>query len=152
MKINVFEKNYKYNKLQLRTVKNGGDTLEQPQMADLELLERSCNMYLLRYIGKNPGKNQSELMSTEGKNLSTKNKRLRELLHDFYLFPENKGRQMTYYLTEDAMEIVEHLDAIAEIIKRHESHIVRNDGTNRWVIDPEDISEIRGRIIKEDEQ
>jgi hypothetical protein len=53
--------------------------MEEPKMKDLEILERSCSIYLVRYLLHHPHQSLTMLMTTEGKSLSTKNRRLGEL-------------------------------------------------------------------------
>ena len=50
--------------------------MREPEIDDLELLERSCSMFVLRYLLHHPRKNKTEIMSTEGRNLTTKNRRM----------------------------------------------------------------------------
>ena len=55
--------------------------MREPEIDDLELLERSCSMFVLRYLLHHPRKNKTEIMSTEGRNLTTKNRRIRIAQH-----------------------------------------------------------------------
>lgn len=54
--------------------------MREPEIDDLELLERSCSTFVLRYLLHHPNRNKTEIMSTEGRNLTTKNRRIDELL------------------------------------------------------------------------
>lgn len=77
---------------------------------------------LLRYTYHNPGLNKSMLMSTEGKFLSTKNKRIDEL-HLLGLIEEESDqvegrRKGTYFgVTPLGEEVVMHLEAIYNLTK-----------------------------------
>ncbi len=93
-------------------------------MKDLEILERSCSIYLVRYLLHHPHQSLTMLMSTEGKSLSTKNRRLDELgvagLIDIYPEEGEDKRVKGYYdLTPMGVEVAKHLDAIYDLMKYH---------------------------------
>ena len=100
---------------------------EVPRIDDLEILERSNSTYIIRLLERYPGLNKSEIMSTEGRNLSTKNRRLDELLKVGILdIDGNSKKELIYSLSEYGQEIAVHLDAIYEIIKRHDSYMTED--------------------------
>ena len=88
--------------------------MREPEIDDLELLERSCSMFVLRYLLHHPRKNKTEIMSTEGRNLTTKNRRIDELLA--YNLLEVEERETIYSLSDRGRRIAEHLDAISTIL------------------------------------
>ncbi len=95
--------------------------METPKIDDLEILERSCSIYLVRYLLHEPHQNMSMIMSTEGKCLSTKNRRIGELviagLVD-YEPDDSSGRKKGYFdLTPMGVEVAKHLDAIYDLMK-----------------------------------
>ena len=96
--------------------------MEEPKMKDLEILERSCSIYLVRYLLYHPHQSLTMLMTTEGKSLSTKNRRLEELevagLIDIYPEEGEDKRVKGYYdLTPMGVEVAKHLDAIYDLMK-----------------------------------
>ena len=102
--------------------------MEEPRVDDLELLERSCSTYLLRYLYHHPNQNKSMLMSTEGKCLSTKNRRIDELMvaglitvndDDF----EDRRKGVYYMLTPLGTEVAKRLDEIYGLMEEHLSGV-----------------------------
>ncbi len=96
-----------------------GDSVDmrEPEIDDLELLERSCSMFVLRYLLHHPRKNKTEIMSTEGRNLTTKNRRIDELLaYNLLEVEEGYRRETIYSLSDQGRRIAEHLDAISTIL------------------------------------
>ena len=88
-----------------------------PEIDDLELLERSCSMFVLRYLLHHPRKNKTEIMSTEGRNLTTKNRRIDELLaYNLLEVEEGYRRETIYSLSDQGRRIAEHLDEICAIL------------------------------------
>lgn len=105
--------------------------MDEPKIDDLELLERSCSTYLLRYLYHHPHQNKSMLMSTEGKCLSTKNRRIDELIvaglitinnDDF----EDRRKGVYYMLTPLGIEVAKRLDEIYILMEEQLSG-VNND-------------------------
>ena len=91
--------------------------MREPEIDDLELLERSCSMFVLRYLLHHPRKNKTEIMSTEGRNLTTKNRRIDELLaYNLLEVEEGYRRETIYSLSDQGRRIAEHLDAISTIL------------------------------------
>ena len=91
--------------------------MREPEIDDLELLERSCSMFVLRYLLHHPRKNKTEIMSTEGRNLTTKNRRIDELLaYNLLEVEEGYRRETIYSLSDQGRRIAEHLDAISAIL------------------------------------
>ena len=91
--------------------------MREPEIDDLELLERSCSMFVLRYLLHHPRKNKTEIMSTEGRNLTTKNRRIDELLaYNLLDVEEGYRRETIYSLSDQGRRIAEHLDAISAIL------------------------------------
>ena len=91
--------------------------MREPAIDDLELLERSCSMFVLRYLLHHPRKNKTEIMSTEGRNLTTKNRRIDELLaYNLLEVEEGYRRETIYSLSDQGRRIAEHLDAISTIL------------------------------------
>ena len=91
--------------------------MREPEIDDLELLERSCSMFVLRYLLHHPRKNKTEIMSTEGRNLTTKNRRIDELLaYNLLEVEEGYRRETIYSLSDRGRRIAEHLDAISTIL------------------------------------
>ena len=91
--------------------------MREPEIDDLELLERSCSMFVLRYLLHHPRKNKTEIMSTEGRNLTTKNRRIDELLaYNLLEVEEGYRRETIYSLSDRGRRIAEHLDAISAIL------------------------------------
>ena len=77
--------------------------MREPEIDDLELLERSCSMF--------------EIMSTEGRNLTTKNRRIDELLaYNLLEVEEGYRRETIYSLSDQGRRIAEHLDEICAIL------------------------------------
>ena len=96
-----------------------GDSVDmrEAEIDDLELLERSCSMFVLRYLLHHPRKNKTEIMSTEGRNLTTKNRRIDELLaYNLLEVEEGYRRETIYSLSDQGRRIAEHLDAISTIL------------------------------------
>ena len=89
--------------------------MREPEIDDLELLERSCSMFVLRYLLHHPRKNKTEIMSTEGRNLTTKNRRIDELLA-YNLLEVEEGYRRETILSDRGRRIAEHLDAISTIL------------------------------------
>lgn len=113
--------------------------MEEPRIDDLELLERSCSTYLLRYLYHHPNQNKSMLMSTEGKCLSTKNRRIGELMvaglvtvndDDF----EDRRKGVYYTLTPLGIEVAKRLDEIYGLMENRLSGV--NEDYSIY-IDPE---------------
>lgn len=75
--------------------------MREPEIDDLELLERSCSTFVLRYLLHHPNRNKTEIMSTEGRNLTTKNRRIDELLAYNLLEVEEGYRRETIYSLSD---------------------------------------------------
>ena len=97
---------------------------DDPRIDDLEILERSNSTYIIRLLEKYPGLNKTEIMCTEGRNLSTKNRRLDELLKAGILdLDGNSRKELIYSLSEYGQAIAVHLDAIYEIIQLHDSYM-----------------------------
>ena len=91
--------------------------MREPEIDDLELLERSCSMFVLRYLLHHPRKNKTEIMSTEGRNLTTKNRRIDELLaYNLLEVEEGYRRETIYSLSDQGRRIAEHLDEICAIL------------------------------------
>ena len=91
--------------------------MREPEIDDLELLERSCSTFVLRYLLHHPNRNKTEIMSTEGRNLTTKNRRIDELLaYNLLEVEEGYRRETIYSLSDPGRRIAEHLDAICEIL------------------------------------
>ncbi len=91
--------------------------MREPEIDDLELLERSCSMFVLRYLLHHPRKNKTEIMSTEGRNLTTKNRRIDELLaYNLLEVEEGYRRETIYSLSDQGRHIAEHLDEICAIL------------------------------------
>ena len=91
--------------------------MREPEIDDLELLERSCSMFVLRYLLHHPRKNKTEIMSTEGRNLTTKNRRIDELLaYNLLEVEEGYRRETIYSLSDQGRRIAEHLDGICAIL------------------------------------
>jgi len=98
--------------------------MDEPMMDDLKILELSCSIYIVRYLNRHPGLNKSQIMSTEGRALSTKNRRIDQLyiagLIDSDIREEEGMRKGEYFkLTDMGKEVADHLDAIYEIMKDH---------------------------------
>ena len=95
--------------------------MDEPRIKDLEILERSCSIYLVRYLLHHPHQNMSMIMSTEGKCLGTKNRRIDELvvagLIDVVTEGEDKRRKGFFELTPTGVEVAKHLDAIYDLMK-----------------------------------
>ena len=123
---------------------------EDPRIDDLEILERSNSTYIIRLLEKYPGLNKTEIMCTEGRNLSTKNRRLDELVQAGLLdIDEGPRREMIFSLSEYGKRIAPHLDAICEILKEHNSY-TNEDGT--VYIDPLAIEKMRKSYKNKHEQ
>ena len=91
--------------------------MREPEIDDLELLERSCSMFVLRYLLHHPRKNKTEIMSTEGRNLTTKNRRIDELLaYNLLEVEEGYRRETIYSLSDQGRRIAQHLDEICAIL------------------------------------
>ena len=91
--------------------------MREPEIDDLEFLERSCSMFVLRYLLHHPRKNKTEIMSTEGRNLTTKNRRIDELLaYNLLEVEEGYRRETIYSLSDQGRRIAEHLDEICAIL------------------------------------
>ena len=95
--------------------------MREPEIDDLELLERSCSMFVLRYLLHHPRKNKTEIMSTEGRNLTTKNRRMNRRIDELLAYnllevEEGYRRETIYSLSDRGRRIAEHLDAISTIL------------------------------------
>ena len=109
--------------------------MEEPKMEDMEIFERSCCLFVLRYLYAHPGKNKTEIMSTEGKSLNTKGRRIDELLHERLLDVDpGERRELIYSLSEYGARIAPHIEAIYEILKERDQYM-NEDGS--IYIDPE---------------
>ncbi|MBR3409537.1 MAG: hypothetical protein IKG94_02010 [Candidatus Methanomethylophilaceae archaeon] len=96
--------------------------MEEPKMKDLEILERSCSIYLVRYLLHHPHQSLTMLMTTEGKSLSTKNRRLGELTVAGLIsleaeVDEDKRIKGYYDLTPLGVEVAKRLDEIYDLMK-----------------------------------
>ncbi|MDO5862366.1 MAG: hypothetical protein Q4Q58_06215 [Thermoplasmata archaeon] len=76
-------------------------------------------MFALRYIEAHPGATQSEILSTEGTRISSKQRSLMELERLGMIRREpGRGNCVHYYLNDSGRKTAEILDAIAEILAR----------------------------------
>lgn len=115
--------------------------MDEPRMEDMEIFERSCSIFVLRYLHAHPGKNKTEIMSTEGKSLNTKGRRIDELLHERLLDVDpGERRELIYSLSEYGERIAPHLEAIYEILKERDQYL-SGDGT--VYMDPEAVERFR---------
>lgn len=89
-------------------------------------------MYILRYLRRHPGANQSEIMSTEGKKLSTKNRRLVDLsFWGLVDIDKDHGREVRFQLTPEGLYVAELLDLIAEMFDKRKEGM--NEDMTVWM-------------------
>lgn len=92
--------------------------MEEPKIGDLEFLERSCAIFILRYLRAHPGSNKTMISSTEGQKVSSKIRTL-EVLMNWGLVDAEQGRrrEVLYSLTSAGEKVADHLDAIHAIME-----------------------------------
>lgn len=95
--------------------------MTEPNMDDLDFLEKSCSGFVLRYLLEHPGSNTSQIMSAGGKNLSTKHRRVEDLTNLGLIVPEWNGREVNYELSDYGRSIALLLNAISDLMKEFRS-------------------------------
>ena len=92
--------------------------MDEPKIGDLEFLERSCAIFILRYLKAHPGSNKTMISSTEGQKVSSKIRTL-DVLMNWGLVDAEQGRrrEVLYSLTPEGEKVADHLDAIHAIME-----------------------------------
>ena len=93
--------------------------MDEPKIGDLEFLERSCAIFILRYLKAHPGSNKTMISSTEGQKVSSKIRTL-DVLMNWGLVEIEPGRrrEVLYSLTPAGEKVADHLNAIYAIIEK----------------------------------